>query len=263
MPLSGTRCCQTGEPAEFGYCIGCATTGAPAPCKYPFFLLEAMRSNEDSRRDAGISASTLGACPRFTILARDHDYVESPRDYLPRFTGTVIHGGIEQFTSIPGVIAERRYFRTTHVDNEPITLSGKMDIVLPNWRGHGKIIDMKTGGRRQLTPTMEPYDSHTEQVNVYRWILASPDDEDGIPIEEASIIYIKDGATQEVPVELWPLEVTEAFVRQKVEELVVPDLPPILPDQPNGDRHWKCQRCPLRVICDSYPEEGIGWYEEE
>jgi CRISPR/Cas system-associated exonuclease Cas4 (RecB family) len=242
----------------------CATTGEPATCKYPFFLLEAMRGNEDTRRDAGISASTLGACPRFVTLAGDHDYYESPQDYKARFTGSVIHGGIEAYTSVPGVIAERRYYRQiTLTDGRVVVISGKMDIVLPQWKHVGKIVDMKTGGRRQLTPTMEPYDSHTEQVNEYRWILDDPVDADPIRVGEAAIIYIKDGAMQEVPVELWPLAVTEAHIRARLEELLLPELPPILPDQSNGKRHWKCDRCPLRDVCDSFPPEGIGWFEEE
>lgn len=306
MTLAGVICCRTGEPQDFEHCMQCAVSGDPEPCVHPFFLLKAMRDNKASRERAGMSATTLQACQRFTRLGESNDYYEDPQDFKARFRGTIIHGGIEQFTmDEDGIIAEQRFYRNIDVpfiddDGDTYTeryeISGKMDQIHTRWLHNGeyvvKLTDNKSGGRRTLTHTMEPLESHIEQVNIYRWILAdgrpelpritrTPTKEGDVITEEydavsldvqvASIWYIKDAAMVEIDVPLWPLAQTEEHIRQIMVRNKGMKLPPILPSRfqksrKTGEvveiRHWKCDRCPLRELCDTYPKEGVEWFEE-
>jgi hypothetical protein len=305
MPLAGTICCQTGEPQDFAYCMSCATTNEPDSCDHPFFLIKAMRDNAKSRTGAGLSATKLMDCDRFHVLSDDYgfDYYESPDDYKARFTGTVIHGGIEKFTSgEPDVISEKRFFRDIEVrfvdddgeiHGEVFTLSGQMDLIYPHWMLDGrevvKVTDAKSGGSRALRKDLKPLDSHVEQVNIYRWILANgrpevpevvttPTREGDVvteidapvsfDVQVATILYIKNGAMVEVDVPLWPLDETEEHIRGLIADGKGYKLPPILPSRfvksRSGElgeiRHWKCDRCPLREVCDTFPHEGVSWF---
>lgn len=218
-----------------------------------------MRDNEDSREGAGLSASGLMQCPRFEVLKKTYPYCEDPDDYYPRFRGTILHGGIEQFSlNQEGVISEVRYFR----ELDGVRISGKMDEVLPDYMGVGKLTDFKSGGRRKLHPTMEVTPDHAAQVNVYRWILEG----NTIPIGLLSIRYISDTTMQEVPVPLWSMEETEEFISEYLRKQEQFALPPILPSsytvsrrtkETTEVRHWRCGFCPLRIECDALPSEGI------
>lgn len=246
MPVIGVICCRTNEPARFNDCIQCAKTGSPGRCIYPLHLLQSMAGNEAGRVGAGISVTTLLGCHRRAQLHQGYDYYEDPELMEARFKGTLVHEGMERL--IQGhkdVIQEVRYGR--RIDGQAIT--GKMDMILPNFVGGARIVDFKSAGRRKLGPDMVPSESHVEQVNIYRWIV-----EDGYEVEytdhpdiyedvvqiqrrvqfkvgSAAILYIGDTGMQEVEIPLWPLEKTADFVREKYEAYKEQALSPILPDR--------------------------------
>lgn len=302
LPLKGTICCRTGEPSRFDTCLTCAKYGEPDACAFPLPLIATMAANQGSRDGAGLSATTLIGCPRFEKLARAHDYYEDPEDYYPRFHGTSLHAGLEYaLAGQEDVISEERFYRDV-VDDDWIvdpatgeiieksntvlaTLSGKPDIVLPKWKGIGKIYDGKRAGRRRIYPGMDPRPEHVQQLNIYRWILAKgrpqhPTTDEGgvqtyeivnIPIGEASIIYIGDQGMVEVPVEIMPLDEVERMVVELVRHRDAQAIPPVLPHRKvrnrntgvvTMERHWKCGYCPLQDVCyNDYPLEGIPWEE--
>lgn len=168
----------------------CAKYGEPDACVHPLPLIATMAANQNSRRGAGLSATTLLGCPRFERLSETHDFYEDPEDYYPRFHGTSLHAGLEYaLAGQEDVISEERFFRDVFDDDWVVdpetgeiveesathlaTLSGKPDIVLPKWKGIGKIYDGKRAGRRRIFPGMEPRPEHVQQLNIYRWILAA------------------------------------------------------------------------------------------
>ena len=245
MPVIGTLCCRTGEPARFDSCIGCAKTGKPARCKHPLHILESMRTNEATRANAGLSVTSLLGCQRRAQLHREYDYYEDPTAVEARFKGTLVHEGMERLTKDHhDVIQEVRYAR--RIGDQAIT--GKMDLILPDFDGGPRIVDFKSAGRRKLAPDMVPSESHVEQVNVYRWILEDGYEAEATTLEvggyervwhetvqmkvgSAAILYIGDNGMQEVEIPLWPLAMTEAFVADKVNAYNSRALAPILPDK--------------------------------
>lgn len=320
MPLSGTICCRTGKPARFNDCIQCSLTGKPEPCIHPPHLLVAMKDNEGSRADAGLSVTTLLGCHRRAQLAASHEYYEDPAVMEARFKGTLVHEGMERLLGEQdGVIVEKRFARNAWIGDSAESsvqhtqaITGKMDMVLLDYEGGARIVDFKSAGRRSLHPDMVPTQAHVEQVNVYRWILEDgyevehtelhPGDEEGygrltyqapvnIKVGSAAILYIGDTGMQEVEIPLWPLEMTEQFVADKVNEYASMKLSPILPDRVIRKRstanqakivwgdeddlieddptppvqvlpHWMCTNCALFDICRSLPKEGVSWNDD-
>lgn len=288
MPLAGLTCCRTGEPARFDDCVMCAKYGTPEPCAHPFPLITAMRDNKSSRSSAEgtLSATTLLDCTRFHVLSPDHDYYEAPEDFEARFKGTLVHAGLEKMVDEEDdVINEVRFFKQLG----DWTISGTPDVILPQFQVYkdyeqvtGRIIDGKSAGRRSLHPDMKADDNHVRQVNIYRWLLKggwyeepvfnsatgiqSVRREVDIDINSAVIWYIGDRDLQEVEVEVWPIDVVEGMIRQLVAPLEDYELPPILPSKyvtrrktgiTEEVRNWRCDRCPLREVCDTFPKEGI------
>lgn len=255
--LVGVTCCQTGQPANFDDCIHAAVVGEPHHCRYSSALLTAMRDNQKDREGAGISATTLQACPRFERLKQDYGYTESPGDYYPRFRGSLIHAGVQQMGGDhPEVIRESRFFRRIP-DTTDAWLSGTIDELLPAYQGVGKIVDYKSAGKKRVHDGMEPRPEHVEQLSIYRWILAG--EPLPVPIALGAIRYVSDTAMVEVPVELDSLESTADLVSARYHDLVQPALPPVLPStytksrrtgELTEQRHWKCGFCPLRKPCD-------------
>lgn len=289
MPLVGTVCCRTGEPARFDSCINCAKYGAPEPCQHPFPLIMAMRDNKAGRADAmnTLSTTTLLGCVRFDQLSEAHDYYEPPSDFEARFKGTLIHSGLEKMLENESdLISEVRFFREFVTEaGESFLLSGQPDVLLPKFNGesgYGWIIDGKSAGRRKMHPDMEASEDHIRQVNIYRWIVGGGFYEEkvlgsqmgysairksvNIPINRATIWYVGDNDLQEVEVPCWPLAHVESMIGQMIARFEGKNLAPILPSKfvvkrrtglTEEVRHWKCDRCPLREICDTYPAEGV------
>jgi hypothetical protein len=166
-----------------------------------------MAKEAAKRRDIGISSSVLGGCPRQHILGREKDYFESPEDYYARWFGSFGHYAIEMDGPYPGILQEKRFFRSITTPDGPYEISGQ-----PDWIDTrlGLIADHKMVGRKPREPRKE----HIQQLNVYRW-LVSPT----IPIERLEIRYYHPGPNgrhleYEIPV--WTEANVETYIRSKL-----------------------------------------------
>ena len=230
----------------------------------------AMSRNQEDRKDAGMSATMILDCPRRVILSKEHDFYERPEDYEARFYGTIGHAGFEMYGGeFEGVIQEQRYRRSLDVDGVEVEITGKSDWVD---KERHLIIDYKFIDSVTSKPVSVGLakDGHESQVNVYRWLVAGgtnmvTGEVDHIDIEYGGIHYVTRGkkvdknkpTARKVAVNIWTLEETEEFIRERLRPHVVyqqtKELPPILTDE-KGRRHYFCNYCPLREACDAREE---------
>jgi hypothetical protein len=161
MPLVGTMCCQDGKPHSFEHCMCEARAGR---CEHPTPVLGALQNHAGSRKDAGISVSTLLGCPRQHYLTQIMDYHEDPERYYARWLGSVNHHAVEMGGPYEGVTQEQRFYKTVDMGDVEITVSGMPDWV--DW-DHSGIDDFKF----VAYPPKQPYESHETQVNFYGGII--------------------------------------------------------------------------------------------
>lgn len=161
MPLVGTICCQDGQPHSFDHCMCEARAGR---CDHPAPVIGAMQNHAGSRKDAGISVSTLLGCPRQHYLAEAYDYHEDPERYYARWLGSVNHHAVHMGGPYEGVEQETRYYKAIDMGDSEVVVSG-----MPDWidRDHGGVDDFKF----VAYPPKQPYPSHETQVNFYGWII--------------------------------------------------------------------------------------------
>ena len=243
MPLIGTICCQTGQPASFDHCRQAARVGM---CEHPLPLLAAMAGESERREGIDISASTLSSCPRQHVLKSRNDYYEDPDDYYPRWMGAFSHFAIEHGGPWDGVVQETRMERPVNVGGQEFIVSG-----MPDWYDEKTrhIDDYKFVGwkPKELRP------EHEAQVNVYAWILGY----NGHPVESGRIIYLHQKARDTgkrrtmIDVPIWSDAATEAYVMGKL----VPHARyrmdgNIAQLRVSAEDEWKGQFCPFRNECN-------------
>lgn len=266
MSLKGVICSDDGQQYGFADCIACARSGGPRTCHNPLPMLIAMSKNQEDRKDAGLSATMVLDCPRRVILSQEEDFYERPEDCAARFYGTIGHAGFEMYGGdFPGVIQEQRFRRSINVDGVEVEITGKSDWVDVERK---LIIDYKFVSSISSKPISLglPKDSHTEQVNLYRWLVAGgvnmvTGKVENHEIEKGGILYVSTGGkvrgSRKVAVDIWTLEETEEFLRERLRPLVAyqqtKELPPVLTDE-KGRRHYFCIRCALREACDAREE---------
>lgn len=243
MPLEGTICCQTGQPRSFEECKCQARAG---DCKHPLPLLANMEKQRYLRQDVGISASTLGGCPRQYILSTLYDYYENPEDYYARWFGTFTHAAVEMDGPYTGISQEIRYYRKIEVDGEEFEISGQPDWI--DWK-EGRIEDYKMSGYKPKEARRE----HIAQLNVYRWLICGDD-----PLFEPRVLrvnYLHPGKSSrhtEYEVMIWTDEAVEEYIRA--------GLRPYLHFQNTGrwedvgvmgvDHAWRIKYCPFARECN-------------
>ncbi len=244
MPLVGTICCQTGEPASFDQCKQLSRQGV---CEHPLPLLSAMAGESVRREGIDISASTLSSCPRQHVLKQRNDYYEDPDDYYARWIGSFSHHAIEHGGPWDGVVQEVRMSRHIDVGYERFFLSG-----MPDWydRTHMHLDDYKFVG----WPPKELRPEHEGQVNVYAWILGAFN----LPVTSGRVIYLHQrvrGTGKRktmLPVPIWNQDHTEGYIQDK--------LAPHAAYRKDGNlsklkvgpgEEWKGQFCPFRHECNA------------
>jgi hypothetical protein len=262
---------------------------------YPLPLLLNITKNEEHRKGAGkYSATTLQGCPRQVILMRQSPYAEDPEEYLPRFFGTLGHDTMyQELKDEGGAIAETRFYKSIDVDGVVFEVSGKMDWVLLDYQGGTMVVDFKNAGKRVKGMTAPTREEHVLQAGgVYPWLLDGGRPEfwtpamepfrvgDGVKIvvDQAEIDYFFTGSprqTQKVKVPVMDPAFTEAYLRDRLRPFLNYEtagvLPPILPStyvqKRNGTtevkRHWMCNRCPVRALCDALDEAERSEDDEE
>lgn len=264
--LVGVICEDDGQQYPFDECIACSLNGGPRRCNFPPSLMIAMARNKSERKDAGISATAILDCPRKVILTRETDYHERPSAYWARFRGTIGHLMHEHYApDLDHIVQEVRRRKTIDVDGVPVEITGK-----PDWVDveRGLIVDFKSVKSVNVKPIKDglPKEGHTEQVNVYAWLCAGGTNMDTGEIEhfeiaKGGIQYFCMSGTVKVGVDIWPLDETEAFVRERLRPQVryqrTGELPPFWRDE-RGNRHVLCNYCPVREVCDERGESGGG-----
>jgi hypothetical protein len=292
MPLVGTKCCQTGEDTDFEYCLGCARTGEPKNCQYPLPLIKFMAGKEKHREGIGLSATGIISCARQNVLLRENDYYESPGMFRPLFQGEVWHRAVEAYLSDEhDMIVETRFERDIEVDGELFTLSGMPDQIMPDRalitdvkRVNRKVVCDDGEGKHDSYCLRKPYPEHEQQINIYAWLIRDgriacpPNLRDQcrnspirIRIDKGGIVYEGNDGSKKLSVSIWTDDEQESFVRERLRPLVRYEgggpLPELLPatvhvarasGRPYVKRHWKCDRCPVRAICDARAMEETG-----
>jgi hypothetical protein len=252
-----------------------------------------MKRNQEDRIDAGqYSATTMQQCPRFVQLAYNNDFIESPGDYFRRFRGNMGHDLMYQLLKDePDMIAEIRFFKPITIDGVEFEISGKPDWVLPHYQDRGLIVDFKSTNKKVALLEGITTDDHYWQANIYRWLLWGGRPQEWTPFLEryagtgvlhkdrvfielkgAEIDYFDMDHPKKIKVPTAPFEEVENYIRDRMEPHVefaqTGRLAPVLPSRfykartgPNKgqtveQRHWKCDRCPLRQQCDELARQG-------
>jgi CRISPR/Cas system-associated exonuclease Cas4 (RecB family) len=262
-------------------------------CHFPPPIIRGIVESSQPRALRGYSATELIGCHRKVALKDRADYWVKPSQAYWLFRGHLGHAIVERYHG-DGVIAEQRFY--AEVDGMLVT--GQPDVVYPDDR---LLVDYKTSkrvprerkrytctacgavvrenewnARRGTTLACEcgvcyeagveiepevlppqPYDAHVAQLNVYAWLLA----ENNVPVDSAQVVYLDMSAPLPVPVELWPLARTDAFVRRQLALLLERDprtgLPSGVHDDPDDD--WQCEYCCVREACEaSRAEETLA-----
>jgi hypothetical protein len=99
----------------------------------PVGVLNAIKISETGNEHAGdmISATSLNGCQRKMVLERKLPYFEEPHKLYYAVRGTLIHGFLESGASVPGMISEKRIYKTITTGlHAPWVLSGRIDAYL-------------------------------------------------------------------------------------------------------------------------------------
>lgn len=228
-----------------------------------------IRDNAKGRVNAGISASTLTACPREVALMEKYDYYAPIPQFWIMGSGTVLHSAIEADDDPPWIMKERRGVRhidVTLADGTVITvrLSGQMDRVDTKYR---RLIDYK---QKEKVP-WKPDETHEFQWNFYRWILADcillEDKVQGLPEEPFSIDIVgggmyyvsrnRDEPFKKIAYPIWDTEDTENVIRTRLQPILEWQNHKVLPACDPYKRFGGKWRCGCELIEEQARERGI------
>ena len=289
MPLTGVRCCQTGEDESFEHCMGCALTGTPHQCIHPFPLIAFMQDKDESR-PAARSVTQLLGCASQSILKEKIDYTEDPANMWAMFRGSLGHEMMGRFARyVPDGFMEERLYAFYAVEGEPgfFVLTGQPDWVVPI--GGKYVYEVALGGedliardciitdfkssRNPVSLMKAPKPDHIKQVRMYadmlwRGRLLSTGEEKRWRAVEGRITYFDMDGSRTFS---FPIDVNSELMNEVV-DLLRPiavyertlDLPPVLPRRVvkgrNGTTqvtdHPLCGYCPVRTECFALEAEG-------
>jgi hypothetical protein len=219
----GTRPCTT---------LPGATMLLTNTLRLPEAIVLAVANDEYSRGEADFSVTQLLAPPKLVQLRERHDneLTEDASMRMPSLVGQICHGLFERAAreqALPGVLPEERFFITRALPlGRVVCVSGQMDHVLVS--SESELTDYKFPGIGSLHMKLKfGMEEWVQQVNLYRLIL----EENGIAVRDARVIATGLGwmfsqaerdpsypqtQTISIPIELWPLEETEAFLMERL-----------------------------------------------
>jgi hypothetical protein len=232
------------------------------------------------------SPTTIAGCARQSVLRRQTNYYVDIDKAWAAAKGTVTHDLLKNVAEMhrdlePGALIEHRLscmfdmgegFSHTYVDREGvehtttqryIELRGQADKVIPSEK---LLVDYKTVKEIQ-TPGSSKVRGWRAQLSCYRWMLH----QHGIEIDRALIHQWHPENPMPLPVEMWPLDKTERYIRARLLKFagVFEDgffdvnkgfLPPPLDYATDGDQVWLCQPngwCAVRDKCFQLIAQGI------
>ncbi len=285
--FKGFLCHVTGAPCAPDECLACSLTGGRIaanglPCPFTPPILRGIIAANQPRELLGYSATEISGCLRKARLQEQADYYLAPGQAYWAFRGQLAHALLEQaHTGDPGVILEKRFY----ADIDGLLFTGQVDLFYLERR---LLVDYKTTrevpkptkryecscgallreGRtfrkgtsvacpvcglewpvEALKPTIlppQPHLSHVRQLNLYAWLLA----QNGLEVAKAELVYLDMSEPLRLPVELWPLEETERYLKERLALLHSPG-PDGLPAgiQEDSEENWLCRYCPVAAIC--------------
>jgi len=213
-----------------------------------------MSKESERRQNVGVSATTLLQCARAVALKEQFPYYEAIDSAWNKFRGTLAHLMFESGSpERPGLIREKRVEHHVIVDGVDIQLTGQVDEVDTN---RSLIVDYKS---THLVPK-KLKEGHTEQVNIYIWLLANGRWQEypvwelsgqpcNINITKAGIHYIsfKSLDQSKKAVDVWPLWRTEDLVMNRLQPIADYKRTGIIPDCNIYHRYGK-QPCDCEKI---------------
>ncbi len=263
-------------------------------CHYPPPVIQGIIESNQPRDLMGYSATELIGCHRRVVLKEQVDYWVKPSRAYWAFRGQLGHAIVAGYTNGQAqAIVEKRYY----AELDGMLITGQPDVVYPDDR---LLVDYKTTKsvpkpvKRYVCPecgsiirenqwyarqgstlscddcgeeyvaeeikpqvlSPQPYDTHVQQLNVYAWLLAQND----VPVERLQVVYLDMSEPYPLPVELWPLAKTEAYIRRQLHSLMSRDhtgLPAGVWD--DADVNWRCRYCEVAEACErSRAEETLA-----
>ncbi len=175
-----------------------------------------------SKGKAHLSATELINSPRIVQLRKKHeaDVETDVADMVWSIFGTAIHGVLEHGKDENHIVEER-----LHTEFEGWSISGAIDLQIVNEDGSITINDYKTTGAWSVMNEKADWEY---QLNIYAWLVETVKK---VPVKNIEIVAIirdwsrRDAALKEaypdapikvIPIQLWPYEEREAFIRARV-----------------------------------------------
>jgi len=175
-----------------------------------------------SKGKAHLSVTELINSPRIVQLRKAHEQeLETDvADMVWSIFGTAIHGVLEHGKDDNHLVEER-----LHAQLDGWNISGAIDLQIVNEDGSITINDYKTTGAWSV---MNEKIDWEYQLNIYAWLVETVKQ---VPVKNLEIVAIirdwsrRDAALKEsypdapiktIPIQLWPYEMRESFIRERL-----------------------------------------------
>jgi hypothetical protein len=197
------------------------------------------RKHEHDGEGADFTVSGLLDAPQITRLKATHaeKLTHDVGENIMSLIGTAIHNVLEQGAD-PGDMIEERF----HAVVDGVSISGQADRMVPKDGGKYLLQDWKStsGTTLQYSPDGKP--EWEQQVNLYVWLAG----QNGFEVDETEIVVIlrdwkKSAAKYNksfpqrpvvvLPVKLWDNDVTEQFIRDRIEQHTATQAAPCTPEE--------------------------------
>jgi CRISPR/Cas system-associated exonuclease Cas4 (RecB family) len=214
--------CQHRNEVRFEECFSCALT-QKQPCQFSYPILFGMMTGENEEVK-GIRVTSLLNCPRKVILEKRHNIYVPPEQLYWSFRGRLAHAIVE-YAQAKDAIVEQRY--TREIEGMPIT--GKPDVIYPE---QALMVDYKTTA---MVPKLGPYEHHTLQLNIYRWLV-----QEHYRVNHLEIVYLDMKNAKRYPVTTMSLNQVEEFIVPRARALSSALNGGELPPRTEGEGLWQC-----------------------
>lgn len=290
MPVGGVRCCRGHGIAAT---MECAERAKRGDCDYPLPLFHYIDRKKDSRKNAGLSVTTILNCARKAELEREFPFYVTPRTMGARFQGDMWHTAMEAWIDDPDAIVEERYA----LEIDGVTITGQADLVI---RSTGLVGDHKTTSKPLWCDEGDGFcesrrindlpDGYINQLGFYRLMIEDgyilrTGEPAGVDVKKMVVWYFNPtNGSRVFDVPLVDKEYSYDLIREHLAPIIKdreegkrPDVltPKIVTGRATGrkrvQRDFRCTNCELRTICDQLatidrgvsPDDPAYWEEED
>lgn len=187
----------------------------------PETIVNALKRPTYTKGGAHMSATELLSPPRMVQLrAANYDAIEMDcREMVWSLFGTAVHGVLEHGKGDDHIVEQR-----LHTELDGWSISGAIDLQTIN-EGTIEIADYKTTG---VWAVMNEKKDWERQLNIYAWLVEKVKQS---PVSKLEIVAIirdwkmweadvkkdyPDAPIKAIPIEIWPYEQREAFVKERI-----------------------------------------------